>query len=102
MLLLEKYVNTRSEYEFTNTREVKHDLWIVSDQKGYRALQDAFANVEHSYIADGHHRVSSSALYTKSQREKGYNGDEDFNYFMAFYIAESKLRIFVITELLIV
>ena len=92
--LLEKYINTRSEYEFTNTREIKHDLWIVSDQKDIAALQDAFANVEHSYIADGHHRVSSSALYTQSQREKGYIGDEDFNYFMAFYIAESKLRIF--------
>ena len=92
--LLEKYVSTRSEYEFTNTREVKHDLWIVSDKKDIEALQYAFANVEHSYIADGHHRVSSSALYTRSQREKGYKGDEDFNYFMAFYIAESKLRIF--------
>ena len=92
--LLEKYVNTRSEYEFTNTREVKHDLWIVNDKKDIETLQEAFANVENSYIADGHHRVSSSALYTKSQREKGYNGDEDFNYFMAFYIAESKLRIF--------
>jgi uncharacterized protein (DUF1015 family) len=92
--LFEKYVNTRSEYEFTNTREIKHDLWIVSDQKDIAALQDAFTNVEHSYIADGHHRVSSSTLYTQSQREKGYNGDEDFNYFMAFYIAESKLRIF--------
>jgi len=92
--LFEKYVNTRSEYEFTNTREIKHDLWIVSDQKDIEALQDAFTNVEHSYIADGHHRVSSSTLYTQSQREKGYNGDEDYNYFMAFYIAESKLRIF--------
>ena len=92
--LFEKYVNTRSEYEFTNTREIKHDLWIVTDQKDIAALQDAFTNVEHSYIADGHHRVSSSTLYTQSQREKGYNGDEDFNYFMAFYIAESKLRIF--------
>jgi uncharacterized protein (DUF1015 family) len=92
--LFEKYIKTRSEYEFTNTREIKHDLWIVSVQKDIAALQDAFTNVEHSYIADGHHRVSSSALYTQSQREKGYNGDEDFNYFMAFYIAESKLRIF--------
>ncbi len=92
--LLEKYVNTRSEYEFTNTREVKHDLWIVNDKKDIETLQEAFANVDNSYIADGHHRVSSSSLYTKSQREKGYNGDEDFNYFMAFYIAESKLRIF--------
>ena len=92
--LLGKYVNTRSEYEFTNTREVKHDLWIVSDKKDIETLQEAFANVDYSYIADGHHRVSSSALYTKSQREKGYKGNEDFNYFMAFYIAESKLRIF--------
>lgn len=92
--LLNKYITTRSEYEFTSTREVKHDLWIVSNQKDIKALQNAFANVDHSYIADGHHRVSSSTLYTQSQREKEYSGDEDFNYFMAFYIAESKLRIF--------
>ena len=92
--LFEKYANKRSEYEFTNTREVKHDLWVVSDQNDIKAFQNAFAKVEHSYIADGHHRVSSSTLYTQSQRENKYTGEEDFNYFMAFYIAESKLRIF--------
>ena len=92
--IFEKYVNSRSEYEFTNTKKVKHDLWIVNKQEDIKALVNGFANVDNSYIADGHHRVSSSALYTKSQRENGYNGNEDFNYCMAFYIAESKLRIF--------
>jgi len=92
--ILDKYTDTRSEYEFTNTREVKHDLWIVQDINDIEALQNAFLDVEHSYIADGHHRVSSSVLYTQSQRENNYNGEEGFNYFMAFYIAESKLRIF--------
>jgi len=92
--ILEKYTHTRSEYEFTNTREVKHDLWLVTDQKDIDNLQNAFSNVQHSYIADGHHRVSSSVLYTQSLRVQGQNTEEDFNYFMAFYIAESKLRIF--------
>ncbi len=93
--ILEKYTNTRAEYEFTNTREIKHDLWLIDNTDDIEALQSAFASIPEMYIADGHHRISSSALYTQSRREEGtYDGTENFNYFLAFLIGESRLRIF--------
>lgn len=101
--IISKYTASRSEYEFTNTAEKKHDLWVVSEQQDIDILVEAFGNINEVYIADGHHRSSSSVLYALDKRKKAYTGEEDFNYFLAYFIAESKLKIFdynrAVTEL---
>lgn len=93
--ILNKYLTNRSEYEFYTTQHIKHDLWLINQQKDIEALTQAFAQVDTSYIADGHHRTASSILYAKSQRERtpNYSGTEKFNYFLAYFIPESKLNI---------
>lgn len=92
--IISKYTSTRSEYEFTNTARLKHDFWVVNDKEDIRALQTAFSTINEVYIADGHHRSSSSVLYALDQRKKGEAENEKFNFFMAYFIAESKLKIF--------
>ena len=93
--IINKYINTRSEYEFCTTHHIKQDLWLVSDAADIKTITDAFAGIEKIYIADGHHRSSSSVLYAQSKREENptYNPTDKFNYFLAFLIAESKLNI---------
>ena len=43
-----------------------------------------------------HHRISSSALLGKAQKEKNSNhtGEEPYNYFMAAFFPESSLKIY--------
>ncbi len=93
--IINKYVNTRSEYEFCTTHHIKQDLWLVKDDADIKTLTDTFEEIEKIYIADGHHRSSSSVLYAQSKREQdpNYNPTDKFNYFLAFLIAESKLNI---------
>ena len=92
--IIDKYTKTRSEYEFTNTAKLKHDLWVVDKPEDIKKLVEAFSNVNEVYIADGHHRCSSSVLYALDQRKKGKSKKDGFNYFMSYFIAESKLKIY--------
>ena len=93
--IINKYLPTRSEYEFNTTAEIKHDLWVIKDQKDIDHLTEYFSHIKNVYIADGHHRTASSVLYGKGKREqdKSYKEDAKFNYFLAYFIAESNLNI---------
>lgn len=93
--LINKYIQHRPEYEFNTTQEIKHDLWLVNNKEDINSLIKEFEAIEKVYIADGHHRSASSVLYAKSKREqiKNYHPNSNFNYFLAYFIAESNLNI---------
>lgn len=87
--LLNSYTNLRSEYEFTTTDHIKHDLWVISNQEDIDKLQHIFSTIPKVYIADGHHRIASSAMYAAENKNL-----ESAQYFLSYFIAESKLRIY--------
>ena len=93
--ILESYIKSRPEYEFTTTNRSTHRLWLIEDENNIQTLQDIFEKVDALYIADGHHRSASSALLCKEKRKEkpDYTGNESFNYCMSYLIAESQLRI---------
>lgn len=88
-----QYLDERSEYEFTSTDRVLHQLWLIEDENHTRAITEAFEEQEALYIADGHHRTASSALLAKRMEEKGRSGDAH-NYFMAFLIGEEQMKVY--------
>jgi len=85
--LIDKYKTKRSEYEFTTTNKSKHKLWIVNDPDEINKIVDTFNKIEKIYIADGHHRCSSSALLSKNKESKLSS------YFMSYLIEENQLKI---------
>jgi len=87
--IIENYSIKRSEYEFTTTDLIKHDLWIVDNKDDILALQTAFRNINSVYIADGHHRSASSVLYAQDNPQ-----NMEAQYFLSFFIAQSKLKIY--------
>lgn len=94
-VVINKYLATRSEYEFCTTHHIKQDLWLVNDESDINTLVEAFKNINAIYIADGHHRSASSVLYAQSKRAENsnYNPDAPFNFFLSYLIPESKLNI---------
>jgi uncharacterized protein (DUF1015 family) len=84
------------EYDFTGADGVGHALWAVSDAADVAALVSAFADVDFLYIADGHHRSASAyrvGLRRRNDRP-GFDGTEEFNFFMAVVFPDDELRIF--------
>lgn len=94
--IITKYQEERAEYEFTTTDKNIHLLWVISDQKDIDELTNAFNAVETLYIADGHHRTTSSCMLAKTLAEENENhtGDEEYNFFMSYLLPESQLSIY--------
>ena len=85
----------RAEYEFTTTYRDTHYLWKLENPSALDTIQKEFEKMPTIYIADGHHRSSSSYLLYKDEKANNlnHNGQEPYNYFMTYLIPESELRI---------
>jgi uncharacterized protein (DUF1015 family) len=84
------------EYNFISQDQIKHNLWPLNNADDLIKIENAFAQMSHLYIADGHHRSGGSATFAKNKRaEKGsYDGTELFNFFPVCLIPFNKLHIF--------
>ncbi len=78
----------RAEYEFTSTDGVLHLLWPVSDKVQIDKLKALYASLPDFYIADGHHRSASSALFNQSFPESIAG-----SFFMSMLVSEDNLRL---------
>ncbi|MCC1484817.1 DUF1015 domain-containing protein [Winogradskyella immobilis] len=85
----------RAEFEFTTTYRDTHYLWKIDTKDELNAIIQAFAQMQTLYIADGHHRSSSSLLLQDDLKSKTSKptGNETYNYFMSFLIPESELKL---------
>lgn len=94
--ILEKEAVKRPDYDFTTPDKVSHKLWKVEDAKVIASLQRSFDKMDALYIADGHHRSASSNLLSEKMRTKNpsHSGDESYNFFMAYLIPESDIKIY--------
>ncbi|MDY7396359.1 DUF1015 domain-containing protein [Aureibaculum sp. 2210JD6-5] len=93
--ILSLYQNNRAEYEFTTENHITHYLWVVDDDNHINTLREEFDKMSALYIADGHHRTSSSFLLAQELKKenKNHTGKEDYNYFMSYLIPETDLKI---------
>lgn len=82
-------------YSFTAPDGVTHNVWIIDGADDISSIRTAFENVNDIYIADGHHRAASAVKAGLRIREKnpGYTGDEEFNYFLSVLFPHDQLMI---------
>ena len=94
--IIKKYQKQRAEYEFSTTDKDSHLLWIVDDNNDIEKITDAFKDINTLYIADGHHRSTSSCLLAQNLAKENPNhtGNEDYNFFMSYLLPESELKIY--------
>jgi uncharacterized protein (DUF1015 family) len=83
------------EYDITTPDGVRHIVFVVDDSSLVLRLQEAFAALDHLYVADGHHR-SAAATRIKVKRDgerPGRTGDEEDNFFLAVIFPHSQMKI---------
>lgn len=94
--VIKKYKQNRPEYEFSTSDKDLHLLWVVNNPNDVNTIINAFEKIESLYIADGHHRSTSSCLLAENiaKQNPSHTGKEDYNYFMSYLLAESQLNIY--------
>lgn len=101
-ILVAAVKKTAPLYDFAGEDGVTHRVWRMAAaseetacSQAYAGLVAAFAKVPCAYIADGHHRAASAVKVALARREAnpGYDGTEEFNYFMSVLFPASQLSI---------
>ena len=101
-ILVAAVKKTAPLYDFAGEDDVTHRVWRMAAaseetacSQAYAGLVAAFAKVPCAYIADGHHRAASAVKVGLARREAnpGYDGTEEFNYFMSVLFPASQLSI---------
>lgn len=76
-----------SVLEFTDSDNVTHRLWIVTDEEVIAKLVDDFADRK-LYIADGHHRYETALNYRNYCRENGISKEGDAQDYQMIYLVD--------------
>ena len=90
-----KYTALDAEYDFTTEDGIRNTVWVINDDEDIKTLSASFEKIPNLYIADGHHRAASAVKVGMKRREAnpGYNGSEEFNFFLAVYFKSDDLAI---------
>lgn len=57
-------------YDFVSEDAIRHRVWMIGARNMVRAVEDAFAAIPATYIADGHHRAASAVKVGLKRREE--------------------------------
>jgi len=81
--------------DFVADDGIRHELWVVNDDKTIKEIENAFARLPCLYIADGHHRSESAAELGRRMRKANPNhtGQESYNFFINVIFSERELAI---------
>ena len=95
-LLIQKIVTFEPVYNFVAEDEIKHELWIVNDDKDISLIEFEFNAVPDLYVADGHHRTAAAARVGQKKKDHNpdHNGTEEYNFFMAVLFSDDQLKIY--------
>ena len=95
-LLIQKIVNFEPVYNFISEDEIRHELWIVNDDKDISLIEFEFNAVPNLYVADGHHRTAAAARVGQKKKDDNphHNGTEEYNFFMAVLFSDDQLKIY--------
>ncbi|MEO9003778.1 MAG: DUF1015 family protein [Ginsengibacter sp.] len=88
--IMEKWKEDKGPvYNFTAEDDVQHTLWVISDEKIIERITEIFkAEVECTYIADGHHRAASAAKVSYL-----FADNKEAGYFLSTLFPASQLKI---------
>lgn len=94
-LLMEVEMKRLPSFSFKDKEENLHQLWQVENRLNLQQFKDSIEKNESLYIADGHHRMESSFVYTKNIRtqQKNSSETEPYNYTLAMLVSDRELII---------
>lgn len=82
-------------YDFVSEDGIGHRVWVISNTDVVEDIANGFAEINHVYIADGHHRAASAVKVGLKRREAAgrIDGYEEFNFFLSVLFPENELKI---------
>jgi len=82
-------------YDFVSEGGVKNRVFIIDSKDDIEIITKAFEGMDHTYIADGHHRCASAVKVGLKRREldKDENSSKEYESFLSVLFPDNQLMI---------
>lgn len=82
-------------FNHVDTKGIRHKIWRIDNRLKLQQFKEVIDQIDSFYIADGHHRIGSTALNAKHQKEKNkrHNGTELYNFVYSFIVSNQSIKI---------
>ncbi|MCR4832884.1 MAG: DUF1015 family protein [Butyrivibrio sp.] len=93
--ILNKTKESVPVYDFVSEGNVLSRVWIIDKKDVIDAVSKAFSEMEHTYIADGHHRCASAVKVGLKRRASSASQDHDqeYDFFLSVLFPDKELQI---------
>ncbi|MBF8456121.1 DUF1015 domain-containing protein [Kaistella sp. G5-32] len=73
----------------------RHKVWRIDNRLKMKEFKDVIEQIDSFYIADGHHRIGSTALNAKNLQDKNkkHNGTEHYNFVFSYIVSNQSIKI---------
>lgn len=80
---------------YHDSKGIKHKIWKIDNRLKMQQFKEVLDQVDSFYIADGHHRIGSTALNSKmhKERNKKHTGTEPYNFVFSFIVSNQSIKI---------
>lgn len=74
---------------------IRHKIWRIDNRLKLQQFKEVIDQIDSFYIADGHHRIGSTALNAKRNKDKNkrHNGTEAYNFVYSFIVSNQSIKI---------
>ncbi|MGV8916021.1 MAG: DUF1015 domain-containing protein [Kaistella sp.] len=73
----------------------RHKIWRIDNRLKMQQFKEVLEQIDSFYIADGHHRIGSTAMNAENQKEKNrkHSGTEHYNFVFSFLVSNQSIKI---------
>lgn len=82
-------------FNHVDTIGIRHKIWRIDNRLKLQQFKEVIDQIDSFYIADGHHRIGSTALNAKKLKDKNkrHNGTELYNFVYSFIVSNQSIKI---------
>jgi uncharacterized protein (DUF1015 family) len=93
--LIDIITQTQPQADVIADDQIRHRLWVVSDNNEIQKISNIINKIKKLYIADGHHRSAAASRVAKQRREQNpqHSGEESYNYFLTVMFPDVQMKI---------
>lgn len=94
-LLMDVEMKKKAAISFEDKLGNLHQMWQIENRLNMQQIKSSIEKYDNLYIADGHHRMESSLVYTETMRKemKGVSDQDPINYTLAMLVSDKELII---------
>ena len=82
-------------FNHVDSMGIRHKIWRIDNRLKLQQFKEVIDQIDSFYIADGHHRIGSTAINAKYHKEKNkkHNGTEHYNFVYSFIVSNQSIKI---------